>query len=123
VNDGRIVVRLARAGERLETLDHVVRDLTPDTLIIADPKGPIGIAGVMGGAESEIGSSTTEVVIESAIFDPISIRRTAFHYALPLRGEPSLREGSGAPTGETRGRPDGPAHHRVGWRAGGRRRR
>jgi len=89
VNDGRIVVRLARAGERLETLDHVVRDLTPDTLIIADPKGPIGIAGVMGGAESEIGSSTTEVVIESAIFDPISIRRTAFHYA--LRSEASLR--------------------------------
>jgi phenylalanyl-tRNA synthetase beta chain len=89
VNDGRIVVRLAREGERLETLDHVVRDLTPDTLIIADPNGPIGIAGVMGGAESEIGASTTDVVIESAIFDPISIRRTAFHYA--LRSEASLR--------------------------------
>jgi phenylalanyl-tRNA synthetase beta chain len=89
VHDGRIVVRLAREGERLETLDHVVRDLTPDTLIIADPSGPIGIAGVMGGAESEIGSETTDVVIESAIFDPISIRRTAFRYA--LRSEASLR--------------------------------
>ena len=89
VHDGRIVVRLAREGERLETLDHVVRDLTPDTLIIADPSGPIGIAGVMGGAESEIGSATTDVVIESAIFDPISIRRTAFRYA--LRSEASLR--------------------------------
>src|SRR4029079_16888021 len=89
VTDGGLVARFARAGERRETLDHVVRDLTPDTLIIADPKGPIGIAGVMGGAESEIGSSTTDLVIESAIFDPISIRRTAFHYA--LRSEASLR--------------------------------
>ncbi|MFL5687321.1 MAG: phenylalanine--tRNA ligase subunit beta [Chloroflexota bacterium] len=89
VSGGRIVVRLAREGERLETLDHVIRELTPDTLIIADPNGPIGIAGVMGGAESEIAPETTDVVIESAIFDPISIRRTAFHYA--LRSEASLR--------------------------------
>jgi phenylalanyl-tRNA synthetase beta chain len=89
VHDGRIVVRLAREGERLETLDHVVRELTPDTLIIADPSGPLGIAGVMGGAESEIGPDTRDVVIESAIFDPISIRRTAFRYA--LRSEASLR--------------------------------
>ena len=89
VHDGSIVVRLAREGDRLETLDHVVRELTPDTLIIADPEGPIGIAGVMGGAESEIGPETTDVVIESAIFDPISIRRTAFRYA--LRSEASLR--------------------------------
>jgi phenylalanyl-tRNA synthetase beta chain len=89
VHDGRILVRLARAGERLETLDHLVRELTPDTLIIADPEGPIGIAGVMGGAQSEIGTETRDVVIESAIFDPISIRRTAFRYA--LRSEASLR--------------------------------
>ena len=89
VHDGRIVVRLAREGERLETLDHVDRELTPDTLIIADPSGPIGIAGVMGGAESEIGPETKDVVVESAVFDPISIRRTAFRYA--LRSEASLR--------------------------------
>jgi phenylalanyl-tRNA synthetase beta chain len=89
VHDGRIVVRLAREGERLETLDHVDRELSPDTLIIADPSGPIGIAGVMGGAESEIGPETRDVVVESAIFDPISIRRTAFRYA--LRSEASLR--------------------------------
>ncbi len=89
VHDGRIVVRLAREGERLETLDHVVRELTPETLIIADAEGPIGIAGVMGGAASEIGDGTTDVVIESAIFDPISIRRTAFRYG--LRSEASLR--------------------------------
>ena len=89
VHDGRIVVRLAREGERLETLDHVVRELTPDTLVIADPQGAIGIAGVMGGAASEIGEGTTDVVVESAIFDPVSIRRTAFHYG--LRSEASLR--------------------------------
>jgi len=89
VSDGRIVVRLARDGERLETLDHVDRELAADTLIIADPSGPIGIAGVMGGAESEIGPDTTDVAVESAIFDPISIRRTAFRYA--LRSEASLR--------------------------------
>ena len=89
VNDATIIVRLALAGERLETLDHVVRELTPDTLIIADPKGPIGIAGVMGGADSEITDATTEIAIESAIFDPVSIRRTGHRYA--LRSEASLR--------------------------------
>ena len=89
VHEGRIIVRLARPGDRLETLDHVVRDLDPDTLLIADPTGPLGIAGVMGGATSEISAATTDVVVESAIFDPISIRRTAFRYA--LRSEASLR--------------------------------
>jgi phenylalanyl-tRNA synthetase beta chain len=89
VHDGAIIVRLAAAGEKLETLDHVVRELTPETLIIADPKGPIGIAGVMGGAESEIGGGTSEIAIESAIFDPVSIRRTGHRYA--LRSEASLR--------------------------------
>ena len=89
VHEGRIVVRRATAGERLETLDHVVRELDRDTLIIADPQGPIGIAGVMGGASSEVTDATTEIVVESAIFDPVSIRRTAFRYA--LRSEASLR--------------------------------
>jgi phenylalanyl-tRNA synthetase beta chain len=89
VHEGTIIVRSAQPGERLETLDHVVRELTPDTLLIADPEGPIGIAGVMGGAGSEIGPGTTEVVIESAIFDPVSIRRTGQRFA--LRSEASLR--------------------------------
>jgi phenylalanyl-tRNA synthetase beta chain len=89
VTGGRIVVRAARAGERLETLDHVVRELTADTLVIADRSGPIGIAGVMGGAGSEVSDATTDVVVESAIFDAVSIRRTAFRYA--LRSEASLR--------------------------------
>jgi phenylalanyl-tRNA synthetase beta chain len=84
-----IRVRLATAGERLETLDHVERELTPDTLLIADARGPLAIAGVMGGATSEVSATTTDVVIESAVFDPVSIRRTAFRYA--LRSEASLR--------------------------------
>jgi phenylalanyl-tRNA synthetase beta chain len=89
VADGRIVVRRARPGEQLETLDHVVRDLHPDTLLIAGPRGPLAIAGVMGGAGSEISDATGSVIVESAIFDPVSIRRTAFRYA--LRSEASLR--------------------------------
>lgn len=89
VHEGSIVIRLARPGERMETLDHVERELDPDTLLIADPSGPLGIAGVMGGAGSEISDATTDVVVESAVFDPISIRRTAFRYA--LRSEASLR--------------------------------
>ncbi len=84
-----IVVRRAIPGERLETLDHVQRELTPDMLLIADGDGPIGIAGVMGGATSEVSDATSEVAIESAIFDPVSIRRTA--QRLALRSEASSR--------------------------------
>ena len=89
VSEGRIIVRRARPGERLETLDHVERELTPETLLIGDPRGPLAIAGVMGGAASEVGERTRNVIIESAIFDPVSIRRTAFRTA--LRSEASLR--------------------------------
>jgi len=89
VSGGAILVRPAHDGEQLETLDHVVRTLMPDTLVIADAGGAIGIAGVMGGAGSEVGPQTTAVIIESAIFDPVSIRRTAQRFG--LRSEASLR--------------------------------
>jgi len=89
LRDGHIIVRGALAGERLETLDHVMRDLDPEVLLIAGEAGPLGLAGVMGGAASEVSGSTTAIVVESAIFDPVSIRRTAFRYA--LRSEASLR--------------------------------
>jgi len=85
----RIVVRPAQRGERLETLDHVVRELDPTDLLIADASGPIALAGVMGGAESEVGEGTTDVIIESAVFDPVTIRRTAQRHA--LRSEASTR--------------------------------
>jgi phenylalanyl-tRNA synthetase beta chain len=89
--DGRptVIVRRAAEGERLETLDHVVRELSADTLLIADPEGPIGIAGVMGGADSEVSDATSDVIVESAIFDAVSIRRTA--QRLALRSEASSR--------------------------------
>lgn len=89
VRDGHITVRTARAGETLETLDHVERELTPETLLITDDDGPLAIAGVMGGADSEVGDKTTNIIIESAIFDPVSVRRTAFRYG--LRSEASQR--------------------------------
>jgi phenylalanyl-tRNA synthetase beta chain len=89
VSGGQIIVRPAKEGEKLETLDHVERTLTPDALVIADSGGPIGIAGVMGGAGSEVSAATTAAIIESAVFDAVSIRRTAFRYG--LRSEASLR--------------------------------
>jgi phenylalanyl-tRNA synthetase beta chain len=89
VSGGRIVVRRARDGERMETLDHVERELSTDDLLIADRTGPLGIAGVMGGAGSEVGPDTAAVVVESAIFDPVAIRRTAQRHG--LRSEASQR--------------------------------
>ena len=85
----RLVVRRADPGERIETLDHVQRSLDRDSLLIADANGPVGIAGVMGDTPSEVSDTTTEVIVESAIFDPISIRRTGQRYG--LRSEASLR--------------------------------
>ena len=89
ITDGRIIVRTALDGELLTTLDHVQRTLDPEVLLIADPAGPLGIAGIMGGLTSEVSDGTTRVVVESAIFDPVSIRRSAFRFA--LRSEASLR--------------------------------
>lgn len=89
VAGGHITVRTALEGEKLETLDHVTRELTPETLLITDEAGPLAIAGVMGGADSEVSDETTNIIIESAIFDPVSVRRTAFRYA--LRSEASQR--------------------------------
>ena len=92
----RLIVRRAAVGERFETLDHVARDLDPETLLIADDRGPVGIAGIMGGADSEVGDTTTRVIVESAIFDPIAIRRTGQRFA--LRSEASLRFEKGQET-------------------------
>ena len=79
---GPIVVRRAAAGEKLTTLDDQVRDLDADDLLITDDSGPIGLAGVMGGASTEISASTTDIVIEAAHFDPASIGRTARRHKL-----------------------------------------
>jgi phenylalanyl-tRNA synthetase beta chain len=72
-----IRVRLARAGETLLTLDGQSRKLEPDHLVIADAEKPIGLAGVMGGLESEVTADTVDVLLESAHFSPLAVRRTA----------------------------------------------
>ena len=77
LNEQRIVVRRATAGEKLKTLDGVERELGTDMLVIADADHPVALAGIMGGEESEISNQTTNVLIESAYFDPDSVRRTA----------------------------------------------
>jgi phenylalanyl-tRNA synthetase beta chain len=89
LEEHRIIVRRARPGETLRTLDGVERKLTKDMCLICDAHSPVAIGGVMGGAESHIGFSTKNLLIESAWFDPISIRRTS--KALGLRTEASLR--------------------------------
>jgi phenylalanyl-tRNA synthetase beta chain len=73
----RIIVRRAAPGEKLTTLDGVERTLTGDMLVIADAEKPVALAGVMGGEESEISTQTRDVLIESAYFDPHSVRQTA----------------------------------------------
>ena len=83
VNQGRIVVRCAGEAMPFTTLDQVERKLTPEMLVIADDRRPVALAGVMGGADSEIGDDTTDVLIEAAWFDPVSIRRTARRLGLP----------------------------------------
>ncbi len=86
---GEIVVRRAAAGEALVTLDGKPRRLTPEMLVIADGPRPAALAGVMGGADSEIRPATVRILLESANFDPVNIRRTAA--ALGLRSESSVR--------------------------------
>ncbi|MGH9906086.1 MAG: phenylalanine--tRNA ligase subunit beta [Pyrinomonadaceae bacterium] len=73
----RIVVRRATPGDKLKTLDGVERTLSPGMLVIADAERPVALAGIMGGEESEISSQTTDVLIESAYFNPDSVRLTA----------------------------------------------
>lgn len=77
LGENRIVVRRATKGETIKTLDGVERKLDADMLVIADAKRAVAVAGVMGGEESEISNTTRDVLIESAYFDPASVRRTA----------------------------------------------
>ncbi|MFI5731580.1 phenylalanine--tRNA ligase subunit beta [Kribbella sp. NPDC051587] len=79
---GEIVVRRATSGEKLVTLDDQTRELDAEDLLITDDSGPIGIAGVMGGASTEISDATTDVVIEAAHFDPIVIARSSRRHKL-----------------------------------------
>ncbi|MEZ7130893.1 phenylalanine--tRNA ligase subunit beta [Nonomuraea sp. AD125B] len=79
---GEIVVRRALPGERLETLDHVVRELDPDDILITDQSGPISMAGTMGGLETEISEGSTDIVIEAAHFSATGISRESRRHGL-----------------------------------------
>jgi phenylalanyl-tRNA synthetase beta chain len=90
---GGLVVRRAADGETLTTLDDQKRKLTTEDLVIADDSGVIGLAGVMGGASTEISSSTTRVLVEAGNFDPTSIARTARRHRLPSEASKRYERG------------------------------
>src|ERR687884_216314 len=89
LTENRIVVRRAQAGEKIKTLDGIERGLDIEMLVIADAVRPVAVAGVMGGEDSEISEATRDVLIESAYFNPQSVRRTARN--LGLHTEASYR--------------------------------
>src|SRR3954451_944626 len=90
---GDIVVRRAGAGERIRTLDGVDRTLHEADVVITDDTGPISIAGVMGGASTEISASTADVVLEAAHFDPVSIAYTSRRHRLPSEASRRFERG------------------------------
>jgi phenylalanyl-tRNA synthetase beta chain len=99
VRGGKIVVRRATEGEKLVTLDGVERTLTADDLVICDGTGPVGLAGVMGGGNSEVTAETTRVLLECAYFDPRGVRRSARRHG--LHTEASHRFERGVDWGDT----------------------
>jgi phenylalanyl-tRNA synthetase beta chain len=88
-----IIVRLAGKDEKITSLDGVERELDPDMLVIADPSGAVAIAGVMGGLNSEVTPDTKSVLLESAFFDPVSIRRTAKRLGLSSESAQRFEKG------------------------------
>ncbi len=94
LSDKRIVVRRARPGEAITTLDGLERKLDPEMLVIADGRRPVALAGIMGGQDSEVSERTSRVLLESACFAPGSIRRTARR--LGMQTEASYRFERGA---------------------------
>ncbi len=94
LTENRIVVRRAKPGEKLKTIDEEEQKLTPDMLVIADAENPVALAGVMGGFDSEITDQTVDVLLESAYFHPPNIRKTS--KALGMHTEASHRFERGA---------------------------
>jgi phenylalanyl-tRNA synthetase beta chain len=93
LHGGRIVVRRARPGESMRTLDGVERQLEPDDLMIADADRSVALAGIMGGEETEIGKDTTEVLLEAANFEPTGIFRTSERLRLRTEGSNRWEKG------------------------------
>jgi phenylalanyl-tRNA synthetase beta chain len=90
---GPLGVRRGEPGEKLTTLDGVVRSLDTDDLVITDDRGPIGLAGVMGGAATELSETTSEVLLEAAHFDPASISRAVRRHKLPSEAAKRFERG------------------------------
>ena len=90
---GPLGVRRAEPGEKLTTLDGTVRSLDADDLVITDDRGPIGLAGVMGGAATELSDATTDVLLEAAHFDPASISRAVRRHKLPSEAAKRFERG------------------------------
>ncbi|WP_308468424.1 phenylalanine--tRNA ligase subunit beta [Rathayibacter soli] len=90
---GGITVRRALPGEKIVTLDDQTRLLDPQDLLITDDAGPIGLAGVMGGARTEMSATTTDVLVEAANFDPVSIARSARRHKLPSEASRRFERG------------------------------
>ncbi len=90
---GRIVVRRAKAGEKLRTLDGVERELEPYDLMIADAERSVALAGIMGGEDSEIAADTTEILLEAANFEPYTIFRTSERLRLRTEGSNRWEKG------------------------------
>ncbi|MDD8020639.1 MAG: phenylalanine--tRNA ligase subunit beta [Acidobacteriota bacterium] len=104
LREARIVVRRARKGEKIHTLEGQLIELTPDMLVIADGSQPVALAGIIGGEESGITEKTTDVFIESANFDPVSIRLTAKKLGLATDASYRFERGvdiNAAPLGAT----------------------
>lgn len=91
--DGNIQVRLATQNEELKTLDNKTRHLTKDNLVIADDKKALGLAGVMGGLNSEVTNTTNTILLEAAIFEPVNIRKTTTSQGLPSEASKRFQHG------------------------------
>jgi phenylalanyl-tRNA synthetase beta chain len=89
----RIVVRRARPGEKLETLDGTPRELDPEDLVIADAERATAIGGVMGGADTEISGDTTSVLLEAANFEPLTVLRTGERHHMRTEGQTRWEKG------------------------------
>ncbi|WP_415856874.1 phenylalanine--tRNA ligase subunit beta, partial [Sinomonas sp. G460-2] len=90
---GTITVRRAEDGEKIETLDGKIRDLDPEDLLITDESGPIGIAGVMGGASTECSDETVNVLVEAAHFDTVTVGRSRRRHRLPSEASKRFERG------------------------------
>jgi phenylalanyl-tRNA synthetase beta chain len=102
--EGRIVVRRARAGEEITTLDGTARRLEPSDLVIADAERPVALAAIMGGLDTEVGETTTDVLLEAANFEPVGILRTSERLGLRTDGSNRWEKGVDPHLAEPAGR-------------------